>query len=372
MLRGKLVLPSVDLSELRAAGDRPPLEIAIADPAGCPRYTARVIDGLAIGPSPRRIAQRLRNVGVRPISNLVDVDQLRDVRARPAAPRVRRPHADHRRDRRVARGRRREVHHARRRRAHAGVRRPGDPRRHARGRARRRDGRARHRGHRAHDPRPARGRELLGAGGAADRAPARPALRGIAPLRARRRPRARGAGLGAHRAPAVPAGRRPGARRADRRLPRRAAARVDPGPAAAGPDGDRRRARPGDLPRRAGAARVRRADRQHRGVRRGVRSHPAVGARRRDPRGRRDRGDPAGGRLRAGAVELAGAAPRPRRPARRSRRRGAAGAGGGRGERGHHLRLPVDRALPVARRRGHRPARPADRAAQPDDHRSER
>jgi phenylalanyl-tRNA synthetase beta chain len=71
MLRGKLVLPDADLSELRG-GDRPALDIAIADAAGCPRYTARVIAGLRVAPSPRRIAQRLRNVGVRPISNLVD------------------------------------------------------------------------------------------------------------------------------------------------------------------------------------------------------------------------------------------------------------------------------------------------------------
>ncbi|HMG24150.1 MAG TPA: phenylalanine--tRNA ligase subunit beta [Kofleriaceae bacterium] len=71
MLRGVLVLPSVDLGELRASGG--PLAIAIADAAACPRYTARAIDGLRIAPSPRRIAQRLRNVGVRPISNLVDV-----------------------------------------------------------------------------------------------------------------------------------------------------------------------------------------------------------------------------------------------------------------------------------------------------------
>jgi phenylalanyl-tRNA synthetase beta chain len=71
MLRGKLVLPDVDLSELRG-GDRPALDIAIADAGACPRYTARVIAGLRVAPSPRRITQRLRNVGVRPISNLVD------------------------------------------------------------------------------------------------------------------------------------------------------------------------------------------------------------------------------------------------------------------------------------------------------------
>jgi phenylalanyl-tRNA synthetase beta chain len=73
MLRGKLVLPDTDLSGLAGAGDRPAIQIAIADATACPRYTARVIDGLRVAPSPRRIAQRLRGVGVRPISNLVDV-----------------------------------------------------------------------------------------------------------------------------------------------------------------------------------------------------------------------------------------------------------------------------------------------------------
>jgi phenylalanyl-tRNA synthetase beta chain len=72
VLRGRLVLPNLDLSEMMADGDAPPLELAIADPAACPRYTARIVEGLRVGPSPRRIAQRLRGVGVRPISNLVD------------------------------------------------------------------------------------------------------------------------------------------------------------------------------------------------------------------------------------------------------------------------------------------------------------
>ena len=72
MLRGRLVLPNLDLSDMMAEGDAPALELAIADAAACPRYTARVIEGLRVGPSPRRIAQRLRSVGVRPISNLVD------------------------------------------------------------------------------------------------------------------------------------------------------------------------------------------------------------------------------------------------------------------------------------------------------------
>jgi phenylalanyl-tRNA synthetase beta chain len=72
MLRGRVVLPDADLAAYRAAGDVK-VELAIASADDCPRYVARVIEGLRVRPSPRRIAQRLRAVGVRPISNLVDV-----------------------------------------------------------------------------------------------------------------------------------------------------------------------------------------------------------------------------------------------------------------------------------------------------------
>ena len=47
--------------------------IEIDDPEGCPRYVGRVIDRLTVGPSPGWMRRRLQAVGVRPISNLVDV-----------------------------------------------------------------------------------------------------------------------------------------------------------------------------------------------------------------------------------------------------------------------------------------------------------
>jgi phenylalanyl-tRNA synthetase beta chain len=47
--------------------------VDIDDPLGCPRYVARVIDGLTVRPSPGWMRRRLQAVGVRPISNLVDV-----------------------------------------------------------------------------------------------------------------------------------------------------------------------------------------------------------------------------------------------------------------------------------------------------------
>ena len=71
-LRGKLVLPDVDLSAF-LGGAGPKTKVSIESGLACPRYTARTIDGVKVAPSPRRIAQRLRGVGVRPISNLVDI-----------------------------------------------------------------------------------------------------------------------------------------------------------------------------------------------------------------------------------------------------------------------------------------------------------
>ena len=47
--------------------------ISIADPDLCHRYTATVIDGVNIGPSPQWLQDRLTRAGLRPISNVVDV-----------------------------------------------------------------------------------------------------------------------------------------------------------------------------------------------------------------------------------------------------------------------------------------------------------
>ena len=47
--------------------------VSILDPDLCPRYTARIIKDVRIGPSPLWIRQRLEAVGLRPINNVVDV-----------------------------------------------------------------------------------------------------------------------------------------------------------------------------------------------------------------------------------------------------------------------------------------------------------
>jgi phenylalanyl-tRNA synthetase beta chain len=47
--------------------------VRIDAPDLCPHYTARVIQGVKIGPSPAWMQQRLEAVGLRPINNVVDV-----------------------------------------------------------------------------------------------------------------------------------------------------------------------------------------------------------------------------------------------------------------------------------------------------------
>jgi len=66
------------LTQLQATVDEGETEVAelarltVEDAAGCPRYCARVVRGVTVGPSPEWLARRLERCGVRPINNLVD------------------------------------------------------------------------------------------------------------------------------------------------------------------------------------------------------------------------------------------------------------------------------------------------------------
>ena len=53
-----------------------PARVDIEDVQRCPRYVARVIEGVHLGPSPLHVQERLRGCGVRPISNVVDATNL--------------------------------------------------------------------------------------------------------------------------------------------------------------------------------------------------------------------------------------------------------------------------------------------------------
>lgn len=75
LVGGRLRPADLDLAAVtdRALDAAELCKVAIDDPDGCPRYIARVIDGLRVAPSPGWMRRRLIAVGVRPISNLVDV-----------------------------------------------------------------------------------------------------------------------------------------------------------------------------------------------------------------------------------------------------------------------------------------------------------
>ncbi len=49
------------------------MKLEVRDAAMCPRYSARVVRGITIGPSPAWMAERLTAAGMRPINNVVDV-----------------------------------------------------------------------------------------------------------------------------------------------------------------------------------------------------------------------------------------------------------------------------------------------------------
>jgi phenylalanyl-tRNA synthetase beta chain len=72
MLGNPLKMPEISLVE-----DGPDVNelasVEIDDPVGCPRYAARVIQNVKIGPSPDWLTGRLRQVGLRPINNIVDI-----------------------------------------------------------------------------------------------------------------------------------------------------------------------------------------------------------------------------------------------------------------------------------------------------------
>ncbi len=64
--------PAIPLSEGRApASDA--ADVTIDDPIGCPRYSAHVIIGVRVGPSPAWMVRRLEAAGIRSVSNVVDV-----------------------------------------------------------------------------------------------------------------------------------------------------------------------------------------------------------------------------------------------------------------------------------------------------------
>ncbi|MGI6536574.1 MAG: phenylalanine--tRNA ligase subunit beta [Eggerthellaceae bacterium] len=72
MYRTDVRYPSMDLTEGEEATEDA-VDVTVAEEGRCPRYTARVIRGVKVGPSPDWLVERITASGARSINNVVDV-----------------------------------------------------------------------------------------------------------------------------------------------------------------------------------------------------------------------------------------------------------------------------------------------------------
>ncbi len=71
---GKELKLHTPVVQAKAGGDINQMtKIIVEDAALCPRYTARMVKNVKIGPSPAWMRERIRNAGMRPINNIVDI-----------------------------------------------------------------------------------------------------------------------------------------------------------------------------------------------------------------------------------------------------------------------------------------------------------
>ncbi len=59
----------VDIKE----GNEKKIKVTLENPGDSMKYTAVALEGIVIGPSPEKLQQRLRAVGIRPVNNIVDI-----------------------------------------------------------------------------------------------------------------------------------------------------------------------------------------------------------------------------------------------------------------------------------------------------------
>jgi phenylalanyl-tRNA synthetase beta chain len=69
----QLRLPTVELDEADGPDLNERVSVDVEDADLCPRYTARLIDNVTVGPSPKWMQDYLAAVGLRPINNVVDI-----------------------------------------------------------------------------------------------------------------------------------------------------------------------------------------------------------------------------------------------------------------------------------------------------------
>lgn len=68
-----LVPPDINLPSTPGQSASELTSVECTAPDGCPLYTARVITGVKIGPSPKWLTERIEGAGLRPVNNVVDI-----------------------------------------------------------------------------------------------------------------------------------------------------------------------------------------------------------------------------------------------------------------------------------------------------------
>ncbi|MFQ5712548.1 MAG: phenylalanine--tRNA ligase subunit beta [Candidatus Scalinduaceae bacterium] len=70
--RNELIIPDVDYATI-SEDIKDITNITVKDKELCPRYTARIIKNVSIGPSPEWLQKRINTIGLRPVNNIVDI-----------------------------------------------------------------------------------------------------------------------------------------------------------------------------------------------------------------------------------------------------------------------------------------------------------
>ena len=73
ILGRKLILPKAKAAKMKnAVAAKTLVDVKIENPEACRRYTAKMVSGVKIGPSPKWMRERLEACGMRSINNVVD------------------------------------------------------------------------------------------------------------------------------------------------------------------------------------------------------------------------------------------------------------------------------------------------------------
>jgi phenylalanyl-tRNA synthetase beta chain len=71
-----LSMPTVDEPAAGGESVHTLTSVTVEQPGACPLYTARVIRGVKVGPSPDWLKRRLTAIGLRPVNNIVDITNI--------------------------------------------------------------------------------------------------------------------------------------------------------------------------------------------------------------------------------------------------------------------------------------------------------